>query len=558
MTPQFMGKEHMSKPSYSIKRLDHLGIIAGVIKDLGLVELINQRLGTYDDETLSAGEVVAGMIINGLGFSQKPLSLTPLFFQQRPLELLFREGVQADDFNRFKLGRILDRCHRYGTESLFTEVAQVVCDHEKIDRRFNSLDTTSFNLSGEYLADSDEQTVEIKHGYSKDHRPDLKQVMLEVMVSHDGGVPMLGKVLNGNAADTTIFKERSQQLIEQFKQSEAPRYLIADCKLYTQDNGKNLAEHAFITRIPQRIKDVNEVIEKALADSAPWVDLDEASRMKTFKLTHYGMDQRWHVISSTTSRHNAIKQIEKKVEKESTVIEKQMYHFQAQRFSCSSDGVKAAEKLAKQWKYHQLGSMSVTEHKQFAGKGRPKKDQEPTAYQYQISLEKIEDSDRINHLKAVNGHYIIGGNIPTSELTDEEIVAAYKQQHKVEKGFRFLKDPLFFTSSLFVNKPERVMALLMVMLFSLLVYSIAERRMRACLLSINATLPNQIGVETNTPTLRWAFQLLEGINCLNITLNDQQTTVIEGINAQHEKIIRLFGKMTCSIYQISENEGCSM
>ncbi|MCI5167794.1 MAG: DUF4277 domain-containing protein, partial [Candidatus Electrothrix sp. GM3_4] len=47
--------------------------------------------------------------------SNKPLSLTPLFFQTCPLSLLFRDGVNADDFNRFKLGRVLDRLHNFGT-----------------------------------------------------------------------------------------------------------------------------------------------------------------------------------------------------------------------------------------------------------------------------------------------------------------------------------------------------------------------------------------------------------------------------------------------------------
>jgi len=67
--------------NYSIERLDHLGIVAGVIKDLKIAELIDGRLGTYEGETLSAGETVAGMIINGLGFSNKPMTLAPLFLR---------------------------------------------------------------------------------------------------------------------------------------------------------------------------------------------------------------------------------------------------------------------------------------------------------------------------------------------------------------------------------------------------------------------------------------------------------------------------------------------
>ena len=62
----------MPLESYSVDRIDHLGIVAGTIKDLGLIEFIDSRLGQHEDETLSVGETVAGIIMNGLGFSNKP------------------------------------------------------------------------------------------------------------------------------------------------------------------------------------------------------------------------------------------------------------------------------------------------------------------------------------------------------------------------------------------------------------------------------------------------------------------------------------------------------
>ncbi len=91
--------------SVKVERLDHLGIIAGVIKDLGIIEMIDTRIVPDKREEISTGEAVAGMIINGLGFSNRPISLTPQFFSKKPLESLFREGVCCDHFNRFKLGR---------------------------------------------------------------------------------------------------------------------------------------------------------------------------------------------------------------------------------------------------------------------------------------------------------------------------------------------------------------------------------------------------------------------------------------------------------------------
>lgn len=537
--------------NYSIERLDHLGIIAGVIKDLNIVQLIDERLGTFEGENLSAGETVAGMIINGLGFSNKPLSLTPLFFKHCPLSLLFREGVKADDFNRFRLGRVLDRCHDYGTELLFSEISLIVCRQEKVDTTFNSLDTTSFTLSGDYLAKTDEETVAIKLGHSKDHRPDLKQVMLEMMVCHDGGIPLIGKALDGNASDNNVFRERCELLIESFKASETPRYIVADSKVYTEKNASNLKSLLFVSRIPNNIKLVGETIDKALDAPKAWQTLEDGRKMQTFQVEHYGMKQRWHVLSSETSQQRAIKQVDKKVAKEADAIEKQLFHLQAKRFNCAKDAAAAAETLAKQWKFHCIKGTKTVEHLGYEGKGRPKKGQKPSVIKYQVIAENGQDTARIEREKAKKAHYIIGSNTDPEELGDQEVIRAYKEQNQVERGFRFLKDPLFFVSSLFVKKPSRIMALLMVMLLSLLVYGIAERRMRASLAEQEETLPNQIQQPTAFPTLRWVFQLLYGIHCLEVSTGKQTLQVIEGLTPLRQKILLLFGKSVADIYQLS-------
>jgi len=128
--------------SVSVERLDHLGVVASVIKDLGIIEMINARVPPHTQEEITTGEAIAGMIVNGLGFANRPLSLTPQFFANKPLDLLFRPGVRADMFNRFKLGRSLDEVYSYGCDLLFSELALAVCAQEGIEQRFNHLDTT--------------------------------------------------------------------------------------------------------------------------------------------------------------------------------------------------------------------------------------------------------------------------------------------------------------------------------------------------------------------------------------------------------------------------------
>ena len=145
----------------------------------------------------------------------------------------------------------------------------------------------------------------------------------------------------------------------------------------------------------------------------------------------------------------------------------------------------------------------------------------------------------------------LGTNIDASELSDAEVLTAYKGQSHVEGGFRFLKDPLFFVSSLFVKKPSRIEGLLIVMTLALLVYSVVQRRLRVQLATHQATVPNQIKQPTISPTLRWVFQLFEGIHRIRMTVQGQVHDLIEGLNDVQVKILRLFGHEVCRLYQIS-------
>jgi len=131
------------------------------------------------------------------------------------------------------------------------------------------------------------------------------------------------------------------------------------------------------------------------------------------------------------------------------------------------------------------------------------------------------------------------------------VIQAYKAQAHAEGGFRFLKDPVFFVSSLFVKKPSRIQGLLMVMTLALLVYAVTQRRLRQQLADQKETIPNQINQPTQRPTLRWVFQLLEGIHRVRVTAQGQVQNVIEGLNDVQIKILRLFGDEVCRLYQIS-------
>jgi len=536
-----------------IKRIDHLGIVAGVIKDLGIIEFIDARIPDHPKEEITTGEAVAGMIINGLGFSNRPLSLTPQFFQSKAMERLFRKGIDANYFNRFKLGRALDDCYQYGCSNLFAEISMAVCKKEKIDCRFNSEDTTSFSLTGEYEPDCDECAIEITQGYSKDHRPDLKQAIVEMMVSQDGGVPTIYKAHNGNASDSVIFRERSQALIESFKNSDSPKYLIADSKLYAQETvNSTLQDIPFITRVPASVKLEQESIAEMLTiPLEQWNTHDEKNHFRSIVVRHYNLDQRWIVVYSDDMKERSKKRTQKALKKEEAQLSKALIKNSKRKFSSIPEAEQSLTEINDKAKLYQVKIQDIKEHKVYEGKGRPTADT-PYRTVYQIDGALQEDKKVIEAMIDQGSCYVLASTIPREELSDQEVIQAYKKQNEsVERGFRFLKDPVFFTSSLFVKKPQRIEGLLMVMTLALLVYAIAQRIIRNKLQEMGETIPNQINQETSSPTLRWIFQMMEGIDFVVIELEEGVKETISGVTPMHLRILKYLPPPVQEIYGIA-------
>lgn len=537
-----------------VKRIDHLGIVAGIIKDLCIVDMINEQIGCDNQEEVSAGEIVSGMILNGLGFITRPLMLTPQFFENKPLDLLIRDGIKPEHFNRHKIGRVLDRISDYGCEKLFSIVALDACRRESVNMKFGHSDTTSYSLTGEYDSNSDTEGINVVNGYSKAKRPDLKQVVQELVTSQDGGIPFITKVWSGNASDSVILRNRAKALMEEFSKSNN-RFLVADSKLYTEETAKTLNNIYYITRVPAVLKLEQIYVAKALESPNLWYKNSNGYKLQEFSVDCYNIEnQRWVVIYSEQARTRSEKTLKKEVSKENELIKKEIFHLQAQRFACETDATKELKLLSKKWKYHYISDEQIISINRNEKRGRPITNI-PQKYEWQIKVKALLDQSYIDKALDQRSCFVLSTNVPQKELTIDEVLIGYKGQDKTEKGFAFLKSPDFFTSSLFLKKPSRIDGLLMIMVLSLLVYSIAQRRLRNNLIELKETIPNQINKPVKNPTMRWVFQLFEGINHITFTIKNTITKVIEGLNPLRSQIIRLLGPSVQAIYKISIIEG---
>ncbi len=141
------------------------------------------------------------------------------------------------------------------------------------------------------------------------------------------------------------------------------------------------------------------------------------------------------------------------------------------------------------------------------------------------------------------GKFILATNELNEErLPAEEMLLAYKGQGVgPERGFRFLKDPWFFADSLFLKSPKRIMALVMVMGLALLVYALAEHKLRTTLQEQGESVPNQAGKPTQRPTMRRIFQMFEGIDLLVIKTPEGVQQQVLNLKPVHRQILRLLG-----------------
>lgn len=156
---------------------------------------------------------------------------------------------------------------------------------------------------------------------------------------------------------------------------------------------------------------------------------------------------------------------------------------------------------------------------------------------YNSALTKRQDA-----LKQL-GLFIIASNDLTDDLSMEKILSTYKSQQSVEKGFRFLKSPDFLTSAIYLKKPERIEALLMVMTTCLMVYASLEHQIRKQLKVQNRYFPNMKKKPYQNPTARWVFQCFQGVTLLYIegkelvvNLKERQQIIIDCLGSEYQQI----------------------
>lgn len=540
-------------PEIDVQDIDHLGIIAGIVDDIGIVEIIDRELGSHPQEKVSAGQVVKAMILNCMGFLTAPLYLFSEFFVGKATEHLIGAGVKAEYLNDSRLGRVMDQLYKYGITLIFVKIATEMSKRFGIRAKNMHLDGTSISVHGKYLrAEAGEENlvendsaepvaISITQGYSRDHRPELKQFTWHLLTSEEEGIPLFMNVADGNKTDQSAFPEVIKAFQSEWE-GEQPDLYVMDAAFYSEENLKEFGNSIhWISRVPATIKAAQELIQTLLPEQFSEQNDHKGYRFCVVCSTYAGIKQQWIVVESQQRMESDLKTLSKQIEKTLKEKEKVLKSLMNKSFACEADALSAIKDFEKTLNYHSLDEPKILAKPHYSQRGRP--NTEATHYSFHVQSTLVENPVIIAAHRQQVGRFILATNsLDSQKWTECEILQEYKAQQPTERGFRFLKDPLFFASSVFLKNTKRIMALAMIMTLALMVYSLGQRQLRRALEDANATIPDQKGKPSTRPTLRWILQCFLSVHLVfldhvkyQIKLNDRQNLILQFLGASSRK-----------------------
>lgn len=186
----------------------------------------------------------------------------PDYLKNKPVDLLKRSDLKPDDFNDDTLGRSLDDLYASGVTEIFASVTSKALITYGIEHRFVHLDSSSFHLHGQYDVETpDEEMITITHGYSRDHRPDLKQVVAQIITSHKSNLPVWLEVLSGNSSDKENFAKTVKAYCQHLKDKKQP-YFVMDSAGYSETNLKTLQNMLWLMSIPETLAEAKRLVKE--------------------------------------------------------------------------------------------------------------------------------------------------------------------------------------------------------------------------------------------------------------------------------------------------------
>jgi transposase len=297
---------------------------------------------------MSYGTATVAMILNGLGFSNRPLYLVPQFFENKPVAHLLGTGISADMLNDDCLGCTLDWLYEQDVTTIFADIAHQARQRFGVKAQHLHVDTTSFSVNGAY-DNENEHVIAIIHGYSRDHCEDLKQWMLALATTHQDDIPLFLQPLSGNSSDKESLVKVIANLHAQLQEKEPegkPLY-VADSGLYSAENMRKLNQAGvqWVSRVPETSKEAKAAVNQKEGE---WKLSGDGTRsMVALQQQLSQRPERSLVVRSTDGVKRALQTDRRQADKQLEAWMKKLWHVSTKAFACQEDAQQAWDQSLK-------------------------------------------------------------------------------------------------------------------------------------------------------------------------------------------------------------------
>jgi len=533
-----------------------LSIVSAYAARIQLVEEIDRLL--HCQMEVSPGRVVLALILDALS-GRRALFRLEQFFADKDIEHLLGEDIPRSRLNDDTLGRVLDRLSDAGTNTVLGSVVIKVMKSFELALSHVHHDTTSHKVYGDYLLyewEGHDQPFVITHGFSKDHRPDLKQ-LVHSLLCVDHGIPIYSKLLDGNASDKNINRDLIPEMVKRMRTLGRQDFIyVADSALVTQENLARIDDwdngFLFVSRLPMTYNECRHAIEQAV-DAETWEEIGAISdepetknrksasyRAYETTVTLHGTIYRALVVHSDAHDERRQKRVDKQIAKELEELTKLKKSLEKIDYACLPDAIAAADRISPS-SLHEV-VVEIQPRLQY-GKGRPKSDgtRTPKAMRYGLSISARLDEQAVSRLREEAGCFVLISNTPAEgadSISARELLTIYKDQHMVESNFAFLKDPVF-VNALFLKSPRRIEALGLVLILALLIWRLMERTMRLNLAATKSKVTGWERRQTSRPTSLMMTTKFIGVFILVSSLGRRLARPLEDIQLQYLKLLEL-------------------
>jgi transposase len=545
-----------AQPHSLIRRyVGELPILHECATRLGFRNIISHYLRSHGNERIAAVDSLMIMVYN-IACGRQPVYALEHWATRLGRRVLPGNGAGMDMLNDDRFGRVLDKLYEADRASLATEIAIETTRIEQLDHSRVNNDSTTVKAYGR-IGGTTRTGLFLARGHSKDHRPDLKQLVYSLTISADGAVPIHYKAYPGNRTDDTTHIETWSTLRRIVGK---PDFLyIADCKVCTDEQLTHIVSNGgrVVTIMPETWKESAEFKNQLRCrKKSKQVILrreteSHQGKFETFscfagKRVTNKQGYRLFWIHSTEkrthdrkAREDALRKTEQLLAELNSKLNKRNLKTRPQ-IKKRIDEVLSSIGIARFFAVH-IAKTSSTRRVQ-KGRGRP-----GPATKFSIRTKKLFTLHWNRNDVALHQELNIDGIFPLlstdCSISAKEALLAYKYQPRLEKRFSQFKSYLNAAPLLF-KKIERVEATMFLYFLALILQAVIERQIRKMMKQYEIdALPiypeDRLAVH---PTTTKILSLFEGVSTYTIKRGERSSEKYrDELTSIQVKVLSLLG-----------------